>query len=122
MQLVLIITHPPFGNDVARAGLRLARRMMRLPEVKLTVFLMSDGVYCARRGARYAEGLYNVEKGLGYNPQQMLAVLEKAEIFVCRTEMGERDLDEDDLLDFVDTAGIDDAVDAIAAADKVMVF
>jgi sulfur relay (sulfurtransferase) complex TusBCD TusD component (DsrE family) len=122
MELVLVITHPPFGNDVARAGLRLARRMMRLPTVHLTVFLMSDGVYCARSGPQYAEGLYNVEKGLGYNPQQMLAVLDKAEIFACRTEMGERDLGEEDLLDFVSVAGLDDAVDAISTADKVMVF
>ena len=60
-QVLVIINDGPYGNERAynalRLGLNLAKR-----QVAVRLFLIGDGVGCARRGQQTPDGYYNVER------------------------------------------------------------
>jgi uncharacterized protein involved in oxidation of intracellular sulfur len=61
---LIIINDGPYGNERAYNALRLALNLVKRPETAVRVFLIGDGVACARRGQKTPDGFYNVERML----------------------------------------------------------
>ena len=62
MNILIILNDPPYGTERSYNGLRMAKSLMaNNPSIKLTVFLMSDAVACARSGQQTPMGYYNTE-------------------------------------------------------------
>jgi uncharacterized protein involved in oxidation of intracellular sulfur len=61
---LIIINDGPYGNERAYNALRLAMNLVKRPEAAVRVFLIGDGVACARQGQKTPNGFYNVERML----------------------------------------------------------
>jgi uncharacterized protein involved in oxidation of intracellular sulfur len=61
---LFIINDGPYGNERAYNALRLALNLVKRPESTVRVFLIGDGVACARQGQKTPDGFYNVERML----------------------------------------------------------
>jgi uncharacterized protein involved in oxidation of intracellular sulfur len=59
---LIVINDGPYGNERAYNALRLALNLVKRPEARVRVYLIGDGVACARRGQKTPEGFYNVER------------------------------------------------------------
>jgi len=59
---LLIVNDGPYGNERPYNALRLALNLVKRPGVAVRVFLIGDGVACARHGQVTPEGYYNVER------------------------------------------------------------
>ena len=60
--VLVIINDGPYGNERAYNGLRLAMALAKRPQAAIQVFLIGDGVGCARQGQKTPDGYYNVER------------------------------------------------------------
>jgi len=60
--ILVVINDGPYGNERPYNALRLALNLVKRPGVQVRVFLMGDGVVCARQGQKTPEGYYNVER------------------------------------------------------------
>jgi uncharacterized protein involved in oxidation of intracellular sulfur len=60
--ILFIINDGPYGNERAYNALRLALNLIKQPEVAVRIFLIGDGVACAKRGQKTPNGFYNVER------------------------------------------------------------
>ncbi len=61
---LFIINDGPYGNERAYNALRLALNLVKRPEAAMRVFLVGDGVACAKQGQKTPDGFYNVERML----------------------------------------------------------
>ncbi len=61
---LLVVNDAPYGSERPYNALRLALNLVKRPDVSVRVFLMGDGVSCARRGQKTPDGYYNVERML----------------------------------------------------------
>lgn len=61
---LIIINDGPYGNERAYNALRLAMNLVKRPEAAVRIFLIGDGVACARHGQKTPNGFYNVERML----------------------------------------------------------
>ena len=61
---LIVINDGPYGNERAYNALRLALNLVKRPESTVRVFLVGDGVACAKRGQKTPEGFYNIERML----------------------------------------------------------
>jgi uncharacterized protein involved in oxidation of intracellular sulfur len=61
---LFIINDGPYGTERAYNGLRLALNLIKRPNTPVRVFLVGDGVSCARAGQKTPNGYYNVERML----------------------------------------------------------
>ncbi len=61
---LIIINDGPYGIERAYNALRLALNLVNRPETAVRIFLIGDGVACARRGQKTPDGFYNVERML----------------------------------------------------------
>lgn len=59
---LIVINDAPYGNERPYNALRLALNLVKREGLKLRVFLLADGVFCARKGQKTPEGYYNVER------------------------------------------------------------
>lgn len=59
---LFIINDAPYGNERPYNALRLALNLVKRPEASVRVFLVGDGVLCARQGQKTPEGYYNIER------------------------------------------------------------
>src|SRR5579859_3570021 len=65
MKTLIILNDPPYGTERSYNGLRLAGALVKhVPDQGVTVFLMGDGVFCAKKGQKTPEGFYNIERML----------------------------------------------------------
>ena len=60
--ILFIVNDAPYGNERAYNALRLATNLAKRSEIGIRLFLMGDGVACARRGQKTPNGYYNVER------------------------------------------------------------
>lgn len=58
--ILIVINDGPYGTERAYNGLRLAMALAKQPDVTVQVFLVGDGVGCARAGQQTPQGYYNV--------------------------------------------------------------
>jgi uncharacterized protein involved in oxidation of intracellular sulfur len=61
---LIIINDGPYGTERAYNALRLGMNLVKRPEAAVRVFLVGDGVVCAKRGQTTPQGYYNVERML----------------------------------------------------------
>jgi uncharacterized protein involved in oxidation of intracellular sulfur len=61
---LIIINDGPYGNERAYNGLRLALNLVKRAEGAVRIFLIGDGVTCAKQGQKTPDGFYNVERML----------------------------------------------------------
>ncbi|GIK38955.1 MAG: hypothetical protein BroJett011_27880 [Chloroflexota bacterium] len=61
---LIIINDGPYGNERAYNALRLALNLVKRTEVMVRIFLIADGVTCAKQGQKTPDGFYNVERML----------------------------------------------------------
>lgn len=61
---LIIINDGPYGNERAYNALRLALNLVKRTEVAVRIFLVGDGVTCAKQGQKTPDGYYNVERML----------------------------------------------------------
>lgn len=61
-ECLIVINDAPYGNERAYNALRLALNLVKREGVKLRVFLLADGVFCARKGQKTPDGYYNIER------------------------------------------------------------
>lgn len=62
--ILFIINEGPYGNERAYNALRLAMSLTRRSETRVKLFLIGDGVACAKHGQETPDGYYNVERML----------------------------------------------------------
>ncbi|MCK4593090.1 DsrE family protein [bacterium] len=123
MRIFIIVTNPPYGNETTRSALRIARRMWKNPDTKIAIFLMADSVYCARKGEKFAEGVYSDELGHTFSaPRMLAAIMDTAEVFACGTCMGERNMKENELIECVEIGTMDILAEYTKKADRVLCF
>ena len=60
--ILLVINDGPYGDERSYNALRLGLNLLKRPEVAVRIFLIGDGVACARRGQTTPDGYYNVER------------------------------------------------------------
>jgi uncharacterized protein involved in oxidation of intracellular sulfur len=116
MKVLVILNDPPYGNERAYNGLRLAGALARLENHELKVFLMGDAASCAKAGQKVPTGYYNV--------QTMLAGVTRkgARVGVCGTCMGARGITEAELSEGTHRSTLDELAAWTLEADKVIVF
>ena len=59
-RVLVVINDSPYGNERAYNGLRLAMALAKRPQAAVQVFLIGDGVGCARQGQKTPDGYYNI--------------------------------------------------------------
>jgi uncharacterized protein involved in oxidation of intracellular sulfur len=60
--ILLLINDAPYGNERAYNALRLALNLVKRPDVLVRIYLIGDGVACAKQGQNTPDGYYNVER------------------------------------------------------------
>ena len=59
---LFIINDAPYGNERPYNALRLAYNLIKRDRIEVRVFLVGDGVLCARGGQKTPDGFYNIER------------------------------------------------------------
>ena len=61
---LIIINDGPYGTERAYNGLRMAMNLIKREGVAVSVFLIGDGVNCAKDGQTTPNGYYNIGRML----------------------------------------------------------
>lgn len=59
---LIVINDAPYGDERPYNALRLALNLVKREGVNVSVFLLADGVFCARNQQKTPEGYYNIER------------------------------------------------------------
>ena len=59
---LIVINDAPYGDERPYNALRLALTLVKREGIKVKVFLLADGVFCARKRQKTPEGYYNIER------------------------------------------------------------
>ncbi len=116
MHVLLIVQDGPYGSERPYQALRLADALLQTEEdLELTLYLASDGVFCAKPGQQTPQGYYNIER-------MLKPVLRKGVVMACRTCMEARGLKREELLAGVHEARLGELAQLTLEADKVLTF
>ena len=117
MNTLFIINDAPYGTENAYNALRLAMALQRRPDdVGVRVFLMADGVGCAKAGQDTADGYYNVGR-------MLRSVLAKGgAVSLCGTCADARGLEDAAWIDGAERGSMDQLAGWTVEADRVLVF
>jgi uncharacterized protein involved in oxidation of intracellular sulfur len=61
-KFLFVINNAPYGDERPYNALRHAMNLVKRDGVEIKVFLIGDGVFCARQGQKTPEGYYNIER------------------------------------------------------------
>lgn len=65
-EILLVINESPYGSEKAYNALRTAMNLQKKDAaVDINIFLLDDGVGCARKGQETPRGFFNIERMLG---------------------------------------------------------
>lgn len=112
---LFILNEAPYGSERAYNALRLAAALAAREGEGVRLFLLADGVTCAKSGHKVPEGYYNIQLMLG-------KVLRKGEVALCGTCMDARGLRDEELIEGAQRGTLALLADWTAQADKVLVF
>lgn len=116
MKVTLIINDPPYGSERSYNALRLADVLLKLEEdLKLAVFLLGDGVWCARAGQQTPTGFFNLER-------MLKPVIRHGLVLVCETCMAARGLRPEDLATGCRQAKLGELGMLVLDSDRVLSF
>lgn len=116
MNVLLILSDPPYGTERSYNGLRLALSLAKQEDVGVRVFLIGDAVSCAVANQKTPEGHYNLERMLGGLARR------GADIGCCGTCMDARGIPEDLLAKGAHRSTMDEFTAWTIWADKVVTF
>jgi uncharacterized protein involved in oxidation of intracellular sulfur len=112
---LFILNEGPYGNERAYNALRLAGALIGREGQHVRMFLLADGVGCAKAGQKVPPGYYSIELMLG-------KVIRQGEVSLCGTCMDARGLAETELIDGAKRSTLAQLADWTVEADKVIVF
>ena len=116
MKYLFILNDPAYGTERSYNGLRLAMSLLtQEPEAEVTVFLMGDGVSCAKAGQKTPDGYYNLER-------MLKPIVRKGAVLLCGTCMDARGMTEDEITKGARRSSMGELTERTAEADKVLVF
>jgi uncharacterized protein involved in oxidation of intracellular sulfur len=116
MQLLIILTEAPYGQEQSYHGLRLADALIKMEEdLDLSVYLLDDAVLCAKRGQQTPSGYYNIER-------MLKPLLRRGTVLACETCLEARGLRQEELLEGVRAAKLGELAQLTLEADKVLSF
>jgi uncharacterized protein involved in oxidation of intracellular sulfur len=116
MTTLLILNDPPYGTERSYNGLRLALALAKVEGTSVRVFLMGDGIGCAKRAQKTPEGYYNVERMLRGLTTKAIP------IGACGTCMEARGLTEVELADGVHRSSMAELATWTLESERVLVF
>jgi uncharacterized protein involved in oxidation of intracellular sulfur len=61
-KILFVINDAPYGDERPYNAMRHAMNLVKRDDVQVKVFLVADGVYCARKGQKTPDGYYNIER------------------------------------------------------------
>jgi uncharacterized protein involved in oxidation of intracellular sulfur len=61
-KFLLIINDSPYGIERPYNALRLAMNLSKKTGMAVSVFMVGDGVLCAKKGQKTPDGYYNIER------------------------------------------------------------
>ena len=61
-KFLFVINDAPYGDERPYNAMRHAMNLVNRDEVQVKVFLVADGVYCARKAQKTPDGYYNIER------------------------------------------------------------
>lgn len=116
MRTTIILNDAPYGNERTYNALRLADTLLALDDgVELTVCLLGDAVWCAKKDQQTPDGYYNVGR-------MLRPVLRRGLVLVCETCMAARGLHLGDLIEGCRQAKLGEVGMMVLDADKVLTF
>jgi len=116
MKALIVVNDAPYGTERCYNALRVAHALLKLDGAEVNLFLMADAVGAARRGQNTPEGYYNIELML------KRVIRGNGRAMLCRTCMDARGLSAEDMVEGAAISNMAELADAIAAADRVLVF
>ncbi len=116
MNTLFILNDPAYGTERSYNGLRLAYALSKREGEHVRVFLIGDGVGCAKQGQKTPNGYYNL--------QSMLKGLagRGAEIAVCGSCIDARGITESELAEGAVRGSMEQLASWTAESDRVLVF
>ncbi|HJW76254.1 MAG TPA: DsrE family protein [Thermoleophilia bacterium] len=116
MKYLFILNDPAYGTERSYNALRLAMSVQSMEsEAEVTVFLMGDGVTCAKAGQKTPNGYYNLER-------MVRAVSRKGTVLLCGTCMDARAVTPDEVTEGARRSSMAELTEYTLAADRVLVF
>jgi uncharacterized protein involved in oxidation of intracellular sulfur len=112
---LFILNEGPYGNERAYNALRLAGALIGREGQQVRLFLLADGVVCAKAGQKVPPGYYSIELMLG-------KVIRQGEVSLCGTCMDARGLAATELMEGARRSTLAQLADWTVEADKVLVF
>jgi uncharacterized protein involved in oxidation of intracellular sulfur len=61
-KILVIVNDSPYGIERPYNALRLAMNLSKKPGTNISVFMVGDGVLCAKKGQKTPDGYYNIER------------------------------------------------------------
>jgi uncharacterized protein involved in oxidation of intracellular sulfur len=116
VKVLFILNDLPYGNERVHNALRLALNLQKVEKrAEVTLFLIGDAVYCAKKGQNTHSGHYNIERILK-------SVLHKGKVLLNGSDMDSRGLSEADMVDHIRRSTLNELAALTVSSDKVLVF
>ncbi|HEU5160858.1 MAG TPA: DsrE family protein [Streptosporangiaceae bacterium] len=116
MNILVVINDSAYGSERSYNALRLAGVLAMREGTDVRVFLLGDGVTCARAGQTVPNGFYHLDRML------TSFVRHGGKVGCCGTCLDARGIDEDTLVHAATRSTMDELADWTLDADQVLVF
>lgn len=116
MKYLFIINNPPYENEFAYNGLRLAMALQKEQNAAVNIFLLGSGVGCAMKNQMTADGYYNLERMLKG------VMVKKGEVYLCGSCMDARGINEEMIVKGSKRSTMSELARLTEEADKVLTF
>lgn len=116
MRTLFVLNDQPYGSERVYNGLRLATSLATREHEVVWVFLMGDATWCAKAGQEVPKGWYNIEALL------KLLLGHGGRVGACGTCLQARGVSNEELLEGVEPASLQELTDWIQEADRTLVF
>jgi uncharacterized protein involved in oxidation of intracellular sulfur len=115
LKALIILNDPPYGTERSYNGIRLANELLKQEGMDLTIFLMADAVFCAKKGQITPDGYYNLERML--KPS-----LRKGAVLLCGSCMDARGLADSELIDGARRSTMAELTNLTIESERVLIF
>ena len=113
--ILFIINDSPYGIEHPYNALRLAINLAKRAGVFISVFMVGDGVLCAKKGQKTPDGYYNIDR-------MVQSLTRRCKLATWGTCCDARELGQEDLVEGVTKGTMDLQGEWTIEADKVLVF
>jgi uncharacterized protein involved in oxidation of intracellular sulfur len=114
-KFLFIINDSPYGIERPFNALRLAMNLSKRPGTAVSVFVVGDGVLCAKKGQKTPDGYYNIER-------MVQSLVRKGRVATWGSCCEARGFGLEDLIEGVTKGTMDLQGEWTLEADQVLVF